>query len=104
MVAGAGSGFGPRGSQRGMAGGKRHDLRRTHGLKPRTLQEFLKRNEEKLKEGRLTYSQLFGFWYTEAGPLDQVVHIKGKCGHEMDARNVGPPLRHCAMSIREQGG
>jgi hypothetical protein len=48
---------------------------RTYDLKPRTLQEFLKRNEEKLKEGRLTYSQLFGFWYTEAGPLNQVVHI-----------------------------
>ena len=27
------------------------------------------------KKGRETYSPLFGFWYTEAGPLNQVVHI-----------------------------
>lgn len=48
---------------------------RTYDLKPRTLPEFLKRNEEKLQQGRLNYSQLFGFWHTEAGPLNQVVHI-----------------------------
>ena len=28
-----------------------------------------------MEEGRGDYSQLFGFWYTEAGPLNQVVHI-----------------------------
>lgn len=48
---------------------------RTYDLKPRSLPEFLKRNEEKLQQGRLNYSQLFGFWYTEIGPLNQVVHI-----------------------------
>jgi hypothetical protein len=48
---------------------------RTYDLKPRTLQEFLKRNEEKLQQGRLNHSRLGGFWYTEAGPLNQVVHI-----------------------------
>lgn len=48
---------------------------RTYDLKPRSLPEFLKRNEEKLQQGRLNYSQLFGFWYTDIGPLNQVVHI-----------------------------
>jgi hypothetical protein len=48
---------------------------RTYDLKPRSLPDFLKRNEEKLQQGRLNYSQLFGFWYTDIGPLNQVVHI-----------------------------
>ena len=48
---------------------------RTYDLKPRSVPEFEQRTVEKLKEGRETYSPLFGFWYTEAGPLNQVVHI-----------------------------
>ena len=48
---------------------------RTYDLKPRSVPEFEKRSAEKIEEGRLDYSQLFGFWYTEAGPLNQVVHI-----------------------------
>ena len=48
---------------------------RTYDLKPRSVPEFERRTAEKLKEGRQTYSPLFGFWYTEAGPLNQVVHI-----------------------------
>ena len=48
---------------------------RTYDLKPRSVPEFERRVAEKLKEGRQTYSPLFGFWYTEAGPLNQVVHV-----------------------------
>ena len=48
---------------------------RTYDLQPRTVPEFEKRAAEKIKEGRQDYSQLFGFWYTEAGPLNQVVHV-----------------------------
>ena len=48
---------------------------RTYDLKPRSVPEFEKRAGAKLKEGRQNYSDLFGFWYTEAGPLNQVVHI-----------------------------
>ena len=48
---------------------------RTYDLKPRSVPEFERRVAEKFKEGRETYSPLFGFWNTEAGPLNQVVHI-----------------------------
>ncbi len=48
---------------------------RTYDLKPRSVPEFEKRAAAKIKEGRRNYSELFGFWYTEAGPLNQVVHI-----------------------------
>ena len=48
---------------------------RTYDLKPRTVPDFEKRAAAKIKEGRRNYSELFGFWYTEAGPLNQVVHI-----------------------------
>ncbi len=48
---------------------------RTYDLKPRSVPEFEKRAAEKMEEGRQDYSQLFGFWYTEAGPLNQVVHV-----------------------------
>ncbi len=48
---------------------------RTYDLKPRSTPEFERRTAEKIKEGRLDHSDLFGFWYTEAGPLNQVVHV-----------------------------
>ena len=47
---------------------------RTYDLKPRSLEEFARRNAEKLP-GRLAYSSLGGFWHTEVGPLDQVIHV-----------------------------
>jgi hypothetical protein len=47
---------------------------RTYTLFPRTLPEFIKRFGEALPR-RLTYSQLAAFWYTEIGPLNQVVHV-----------------------------
>lgn len=47
---------------------------RTYDLKPRSLPEFERRTAEKLP-GRVAYSKLGGFWRTEVGPLNQVVHI-----------------------------
>ena len=47
---------------------------RTYTLHPRTLPRFLDRFAEKL-ERRLTYSPLAAFWYTEFGPLNQVIHV-----------------------------
>ena len=47
---------------------------RTYDLKPRSVPEFEKRFGEKLP-GRLEFSPLGGLWHTEAGPLNQVLHI-----------------------------
>jgi len=50
-----------------------HEIR-TYDLKPRSVPEFEKRAGEMI-EGRTEFSQLGGFWSTEVGPLNQVVHI-----------------------------
>jgi hypothetical protein len=47
---------------------------RTYTLKPRALPEFLKRFGEAY-EKRKKLSEMFAFWYTEIGPLNQVVHV-----------------------------
>jgi hypothetical protein len=47
---------------------------RTYDLKPGSVPEFEKRFAERLP-GRLSYSPLAGFWHSEIGPLNQVVHI-----------------------------
>ncbi|HEX4894172.1 MAG TPA: NIPSNAP family protein [Hyphomicrobiaceae bacterium] len=47
---------------------------RTYTLQPRTLPEFLKRFGEALPK-RLEFSPLAAFWYTEIGPLNQVIHV-----------------------------
>lgn len=47
---------------------------RTYTLHPRTLPEFLKRFGEALGP-RLELSKLAAFWYTEIGPLNQVIHV-----------------------------
>lgn len=47
---------------------------RTYDLRHRSVPEFGRRTAEKLP-GRLAYSRLGGFWHTEVGPLNQVVHI-----------------------------
>lgn len=49
---------------------------RTYTLKPRTVPEFNKRFEEKLAE-RQKFSKLTALWYTEIGPLNQVIHVWG---------------------------
>lgn len=47
---------------------------RTYTLKVRSLPAVLKLFEERL-EHRLKYSALAGFWYTDIGPLNQIVHL-----------------------------
>ena len=47
---------------------------RTYDLKPRAVSQFARRTSELLAK-RQEYSVLFGFWHTEIGPLNQVVHI-----------------------------
>ncbi|MGD9802448.1 MAG: NIPSNAP family protein [Hyphomicrobiaceae bacterium] len=47
---------------------------RTYTLRPRTLSEFIKRWDERL-EKRLQLSPLAAFWYTDIGPLNQVIHV-----------------------------
>lgn len=47
---------------------------RTYTLKPRSLPEVLKRFGEAY-EKRKRFSPLFAFWYTEIGPLNQIVHV-----------------------------
>ena len=47
---------------------------RTYDLKPRGVPEFERAFGEKLP-GRVKYSPLGGLWHTEAGPLNQVLHV-----------------------------
>ena len=47
---------------------------RTYDLKPRSLPEVLKRFGEAYQK-RKEHSQLAAFWYTEIGPLNQIVHV-----------------------------
>jgi hypothetical protein len=47
---------------------------RTYTLRPRTLPEVMKRWTEML-EPRLKLSPLAAFWYTEIGPLNQIIHV-----------------------------
>src|SRR5262249_51698544 len=47
---------------------------RTYTLHPRTLSEFIKRWTDMIDK-RQTYSKLAAFWYTEIGPLNQVIHV-----------------------------
>ena len=47
---------------------------RTYTLKPRTLPEVLKRFGEAYQKRR-EFSELFAFWYSEIGLLNQIVHV-----------------------------
>lgn len=47
---------------------------RTYDLKPRSLPEVLKRFGEGY-EKRKQFSPLAAFWYTEIGPLNQIIHV-----------------------------
>ena len=50
-----------------------HELR-TYTLKVGTMDKVIKLFAERL-EHRTKYSPLGGFWYTEIGPLNQIVHL-----------------------------
>ena len=47
---------------------------RTYDIRPLDVPEYQKRFEARL-DGRQEFSKLFGHWYTEVGPLNQVVAI-----------------------------
>ncbi len=47
---------------------------RTYTLRPGTVAEFEERYHKRLPS-RLRHSPLGGFWHTEFGPLNQVVHV-----------------------------
>ena len=47
---------------------------RTYDIRPQKVPEYQKRFEAKLA-GRQKFSKLFGHWYTEIGPLNQIVAI-----------------------------
>ncbi|HEX2651216.1 MAG TPA: NIPSNAP family protein [Burkholderiales bacterium] len=47
---------------------------RTYTLKPRSIPEVLKRFGEAYDK-RKSLSPLFAFWYTEIGPLNQIIHV-----------------------------
>src|SRR5438067_5073140 len=47
---------------------------RTYNLKPGCVAEYEKRFADGI-EVRSKYSALYGFWHTDIGPLNQVVHI-----------------------------
>ena len=48
---------------------------RTYDLKPRSLPEVLKRFGEAYEEKRRKFSPMAAFWYTEIGPLNQIIHV-----------------------------
>ena len=48
---------------------------RTYTLKPGTVPEFLEVFDKEMKSIVTKYMNLAGFWYTEFGELNQVVHL-----------------------------
>ena len=72
---------------------------RTYDLVTRAVPEFEARTAAKIKEGRQDYSQLFGFWFSEVGPLNQVVHVwpyddleqRRKVRAEVAEKGIWPP-------------
>jgi NIPSNAP len=49
---------------------------RTYTVRPGTVAEYEKRFSESI-EVRSRYSQLYGLWHTEIGPLNQILHMWG---------------------------
>jgi hypothetical protein len=71
---------------------------RTYTLHPRTLTDFLKRWTDALPK-RLELSPLTAFWYTDVGPLNQVIHVwqytdtneRSRIRAEAVKRGIWPP-------------
>jgi hypothetical protein len=61
---------------------------RTYDIAPRSLAEVEKRYGEAY-EHRKKYSELFAFWHTEIGPLNQIIHVWGYESLEERARIRG---------------
>ena len=74
---------------------------RTYTLHPRKMPEFMKAFESKL-EGRQKLSPLAALWYTEIGPLNQVIHVwpyenageRARIRAEAVKTGVWPPALH----------
>jgi hypothetical protein len=74
---------------------------RTYTLVPRALPEFLERFGDALQP-RLALSKLAAFWYTEIGPLNQVIHVwpyenvleRSRIRAEAVKRGIWPPKTH----------
>jgi hypothetical protein len=71
---------------------------RTYRLKPRTLKTFIQRFGETLPT-REEFSPLAAFWYSEIGPLNQVIHVwpyadtneRTRIRAEAVAKGIWPP-------------
>jgi hypothetical protein len=71
---------------------------RTYDIKPGTLSEVEKRYGEAY-EKRKKLSELFAFWHTEIGPLNQIIHVwaykdleeRGRIRSEAVKAKVWPP-------------
>ncbi len=48
---------------------------RTYDIKPRMMGDYQAAVDKALAGGRTKYSPLFGYWYTEFGPLNQALHV-----------------------------
>ena len=79
----------------------------TYDLKPRSVPE-LERGVAKVLPVRLEISPLAGFWHTEAGPLNQILHIwpyedatqRDEARAEMKARNVWGSLGELVVNMQ----
>jgi hypothetical protein len=84
---------------------------RTYDLKPRTLPEALKRFGEAYEARRKKFSPLAAFWYTEIGPLNQIIHVwpykdlaeRGRIRAEAVAAGGWPPkLAEFILEMRSE--
>ena len=79
----------------------------TYDLKPRSVPE-LERGVAEVLPTRLEISPLAGFWHTEAGPLNQILHIwpyedmaeRDEARREMKARNVWGDLGDFVVNMQ----
>ena len=71
---------------------------RTYDLKVRALPEVIKRFSDKI-ENRQKLSTMVAFWYTEIGPLNQIIHCwqyedaaeRGRVRSEAIKQGIWPP-------------
>ena len=79
----------------------------TYDLKPRSV-PVLERGVAEVLPYRLEISPLAGFWHTEAGPLNQIVHVwpyedaaeREEARREMKARNVWGDLGDFVVNMQ----
>ena len=82
---------------------------RTYQLKPRSLPEVEKRFGEALP-ARVKLSPLAGFWHTEVGALNQIMHMwpysdmneRTRIRAEAVKAGIWPPPRHESVQLLRQ--